>query len=199
MDSFGFQQLLTAASVFLQVEGDQSDRFTFHSQLMQEFILAVSFFLDSAKSEGVEKMLEKHKSHTEFLDGFLSALSKPAQRRQLEELLGEFNSDQMTDFKCWLKSSSEETLKGFHKEKHHHCFSLLYQAQNESLVREIITPSARIGISYGDLNLQQCIALNYVVKCLGEMQNLNLYSTSNLTEEQAEALAPAMSLSHEIM
>lgn len=198
MDSFGFQQLLTATSVFLQVEGDQSDRFTFHSQLMQEFILAVSFFLDSAKSEDVENMLEKHKSHTEFLGGFLSALSEPAQRRQLEALLGEFNADQMTNFKCWFKSSSEKMLKGFHKEKHHHCFNLLYEAQNESLVKEIITTSARIGISYGYLNLQQCVALNYVVKCLGGMQNLNLYNTRNLTEEQAEALAPAMSLSHEI-
>lgn len=90
------------------------------------------------------------------------------------------------------------TLKGWYKDKHHHCFHLLYQAQNESLVREIITPSARIGISYGDLSLQDCVALNYVVTCLGEMEELNLYRTTNLTEEEAERLAPTMSLSHKI-
>lgn len=91
------------------------------------------------------------------------------------------------------------TLKGYHKEKHHHCFHLLHEAQNESLVKEIITPTARMGISYGDLSLRDCVALNYVVKCLGEIQMLNLYHTSNLTEEQAETLAPTMSVSHEIM
>lgn len=201
METFGFQQFLTSVGVFLQVDGDQSDGcvFSFHSQLMQEFLLAVSFFLDSLTSEGVEKMLEKHKGHAKFLDVFLSALSEPTQRRPLETLLGELNSDRITDFKCWFKSCSEMTLKGCYKDEHHHCFHLLHQAQNESLVKEIITPLARIGISYGDLSLQDCVALNYVVKCLGGMQKLNLYLTRNLTEDQAEALAPAMSSSHEIM
>ncbi|XP_074500124.1 NACHT, LRR and PYD domains-containing protein 12 [Sebastes fasciatus] len=199
MDSFGFQQFLTSVGVFLRVDGDQSDRrvFSFHSQLMQDFLLAVSFFLD--KSEGVEEMLEKHKGRAKFLDVFLSGLSEPLQHGPLETLLGRLNSDQIMDFKCWFKSSSEETLKGCYKDKHHRCFHLLHQAQNESLVKEIVTPSARIGISYGDLSLQDCAALNYVVTCLGEMEQLNLYRTRNLTEEQAEMLAPTMSISHKIM
>ncbi|KAE8293599.1 NACHT, LRR and PYD domains-containing protein 3 [Larimichthys crocea] len=199
MDSFGFQQFPTSVGAFLQVDGP-SDRcvFAFYSQLMQEFLLAVSFFLDKSKSESVEKMLEKHKGRAKFLDVFMSALSQPVQSRPLENLLGEMNSDRIADFKSWFKSSSEMTLKGWYKDKHHHCFHLLYQAQNESLVREIITPSARIGISYGDLSLQDCVALNYVVTCLGEMEELNLYRTTNLTEEEAERLAPTMSLSHKI-
>lgn len=199
MDSFGFQQFPTSVGAFLQVHGP-SDRcvFAFYSQLMQEFLLAVSFFLDKSKSESVEKMLEKHKGRAKFLDVFMSALSQPVQSRPLENLLGEMNSDRIADFKSWFKSSSEMTLKGWYKDKHHHCFHLLYQAQNESLVREIITPSARIGISYGDLSLQDCVALNYVVTCLGEMEELNLYRTTNLTEEEAERLAPTMSLSHKI-
>ncbi|XP_035512559.1 NACHT, LRR and PYD domains-containing protein 12 [Morone saxatilis] len=201
MGSFGFQQFPTKADVFLQVDGDQSDRcvFSFYSQLMQEFLLAVSFFMDNSMSEGVEKMLEKHKGHAKFLDVFLSALSEPSQRRPLESLLGELNSDRIVDFKCWFKSSSETTLKGFYKDKHHRCFHMLHQAQNESLVKEVLTPSVRIGISYGDLSLQDCVALSYVVTCLGEMEQLNLYHTRNLTEEEAERLAPAMSLSHKII
>lgn len=198
LDSFGFQQFLRSVGVFLQVEGDQSDRFSFQSHLMQDFLLAVSFFLDKSTSEGVETMLEKHKGSAKFLDMFLSGLSEPLQRRPLETLLGELNSDRIMDFKGWFKSSSEETLKGCYKDKHHRCFHLLHQAQNESLVKETVTPSARLGISYGDLSLQDCAALNYVVTCLGEMEVLNLYRTSNLTEEQAEMLAPTMSISHKI-
>lgn len=201
VDSCGFQRFLTSVAVFLRVDGEQSDRrvFSFHSQLMQEFLLAVSFFLDKATSEGVEKMLEKHKDRAKFVDFFLSGLSEPVQRRPLETLLGELNSDQISDFKRWLKSSSEMTLKGCFKDKHIHCFHLLHQAQNESLVKEIITPSTRLSISYGDLSLQDCVALNYVVTCLGKMEQLNLYRTRNLTEDKAEMLVPTMSLSHNIM
>ncbi|XP_053173005.1 NACHT, LRR and PYD domains-containing protein 14 [Scomber japonicus] len=205
MDSFGFQRFLTSESsvgVFLQIDGDlESDRcvFSFHSQLIQEFVLAVSFFLEKSTFESVEKMLEKHRGHAKFLEFFLSGLSESVQRRPLETLLGEFNSDQITDFKRWFKSSSESTLKGYSKDQHHHCYHLLHQAQNESLVKEIITPSVRIGISYGDLNLQDCAALNYVITCLSEMELLNLYNTKDLTEEKAEILAPAMSLSHKII
>ncbi|XP_049436417.1 LOW QUALITY PROTEIN: NACHT, LRR and PYD domains-containing protein 3 [Epinephelus fuscoguttatus] len=141
MDSFGFQQFLTSVGVFLHVEGDQSDVFSFRSQLMQEFLLAASFFLDKSPSEGVEKMLEKHKGCVKFLDFFMSGLSEPLQRRPLENVLGELNSDRIVDFKSWFKSSSEKTLKECYKERHHRCFHLLHQAQSESLVKEIITPS----------------------------------------------------------
>ncbi|KAI3357623.1 hypothetical protein L3Q82_016031, partial [Scortum barcoo] len=200
LNSFGFQQFLSSVGVFLQVDGDQPDRrmFSFRSQLMQDFLLALSFFLDKSVSEGVGNMLEKHRDGAKFLDLFLSGLSESIQRRPLESLLGELNSNQIVDFKCWFKGSSETTLKGCYKEMHHRCFHLLHQTQNESLVKEIITPSARLGISYGDLSLQDCVALNYVVTCLGEMELLNLYRTSNFTEEKAEALAPTMSLSHKI-
>ncbi|KAM4610943.1 NACHT, LRR and PYD domains-containing protein 3 isoform 2-T2 [Polymixia lowei] len=205
MDSFGLQQFLTSQTpldTLLRVDGDlESDGcvFSFHTQLMQEFFLAVAFFLDKSISESVKEMLEKHEGHAKFLDLYLSGLSEPIQQRPLETLLGEFNSDQIMDFKRWLKSSSQKTLEGYYKEKHLHCFRLLHQSQNESLAKEIVTSSGRIGISYGDLGLQDCVALNYVIMCLGEIEQLNLYNTRNLTEENAEILAPAMGLSQKIM
>ncbi|KAK9514819.1 hypothetical protein VZT92_025506 [Zoarces viviparus] len=200
MDSFGLQPFLSSVGSFLRVDGDRSDGrvFSFHSQLMQDFILATAFLLDTSTSEGVEKMLEKHKGRATFVDVFLSGLSGPLHRRPLETLLGEMNSDRITNFTRWFKSTSEVMLKEWYKEKHHRCFHLLLQAQNESLVKEIVTPSARIGISYGDLTLQDCAALNYVATCLGKMELLNLYRTRNLTKEQAETLAPTMSLSQKI-
>lgn len=204
MDSIGFQSFLTSQNfmgVFLRVDGDlESDGcvFSFHSQVMQEFLLAVSFFMDKSVSEGTNAILEKHKGHVKLLDLFLAGLSEAVQRRPLETLLGDFNSDRIMDFKCWLKSSTQKTLEGYYKEKHLHCFRLLHQSQNESLVKEIITSAARLGISYGDLSLQDCVAVNYVVMCLGEMEQLNLYLTKDLTEEQAEVLAPAMGLSRNL-
>lgn len=199
--SFHLEKVLDAVAVVLQVDGDQPDRhvFSFPSQLMQEFLIAVSHLWNSSTSEGVEEILERHRGHAKLLDAFLTALSEPVQRRPLETVLGEPNADRVADFKRWFESSSEEALRGYSKDQHHRYFHLLHQAQNKSLVKDIITVTARMGISYGDLGLRECVALNYVVECLGEMERLNLYLSRNLTEEQVEALAPAMSLSHQIM
>lgn len=201
LGSFGLEKFLDAVAVFLQADGEQLDRrvFSFPSQIMQEFLLAVSYFWNDSTSESMEEILEKHQGHTQLFDAFLSALSEPLQRRPLETVLGEPNADRVADFKSWFKSSSEQTLRKHYRDQHHRCFHLLYQAQNKSLVKEIITPTARIGISYGELSLRESVVLNYVVECLGEMETLNLYRARNFTEEQAEALAPAMSLSREIM
>ncbi|XP_072223898.1 NACHT, LRR and PYD domains-containing protein 12 [Leuresthes tenuis] len=195
------QQPLTAVNALLQVFGDVESvarTFSFHSQLMQEFILAVAFFLDKSTGEGVERMLKRHEGKAKFLDFFLSGLSEPTQRRPLENLLGIFDSDQIKDYKCWFKSSSKETLRGFHRGKRYRCFHLLHQAQNESLVREIMTPSARLSMGHEDLSLQDCAALNYVVTCLGELERLSLNRT-HFTEEMAEVLAPTVSLSQQIL
>lgn len=199
--SFHLEKFLEAVAVVLQVDGDQPDRhvFSFPSQLMQEFLIAVSHLWNSSTSESVEEILERHRGHAKLLDAFLTALSEPVQRRPLETVLGEPNADRVADFKRWFESSSENALRGYSKDQHHRYFHLLHQAQNKSLVKEIITVTARMGISYGDLGLRECVALNYVVECLGEIERLNLYLSRNLTEEQVEALAPAMSLSHQIM
>ncbi|CAJ1084975.1 hypothetical protein FQN60_001865 [Xyrichtys novacula] len=196
-DTFGFQKLSAPLEIFLQVDSERSV-FSFYSQLMQELFLALSFFLDNSASEDMVKMLEKHKN-TKFLDGFLSAFSEPIQRRPLEVLLGKFNSDQITHFKSWFKSSSEKILAGIHDEHHHRRFRMLHQAQSDRLVKEIVTPTARLGLGYGNLSLEDCVALNYVVMCLGKMDQLNLCYTSNLTEEIAERLAPSIRLSQKLI
>ncbi|XP_037334912.2 NACHT, LRR and PYD domains-containing protein 12 [Pungitius pungitius] len=200
MDSFGFHQGLASVGIFLRVDDGRSDGpvFSFHSRAMLEFTLATSFLLDTSTPVGVEELLEKHQGRVELLDVFLSGLSEPAQRRPLEAALGELDPGRIADFARWFRSSSEATLKGRRKDQHHRRFHLLLQTQNESLVKEIAGPLARTGIGYGDPSLRDCVALNYVFGCLGEMELLNLYRTRDLTEEQAEALAPAMSLCRKI-
>ncbi|KAJ0064750.1 hypothetical protein NL108_012992 [Boleophthalmus pectinirostris] len=172
--------------------------YSWHSQLIQEFILAVSVFIGPTL-ESVEMFLENHKNHTKFLDVFMSGLCEQVNQKPLEDLLGPFNPEQILDFKNCLKKLCEEALPGFDKEDHCHCFHLLYQIQNKDVVKDVITPSARLGLSYGDLSLMDYVVLNYVVMGLGEMEQLNLYGTSCFTEEMAEILAPAMALSHNII
>ncbi|CAL8251552.1 unnamed protein product [Arctogadus glacialis] len=202
--TLGLKRLLNAPVLvhsLLRVDGDmESDQciLSFHSQLMQELLLAVSFLLDKTIAKDATELLNTHEGHVRYLHLYLAGLLNPSQRRPLESLLGAFNDEQLTDFKCWLEASSQKTVEGYHKEKHLTVFRLLHQSQNNVLVKEVITPSARIGISYGGLGLVDCVALNYVVKCLGGMECLNLYLANNLTEEGTDALIPAMGLSQKI-
>lgn len=186
-------------SDLLHVDGE-SDKaiYTWRSPLMKEFILAVSFLLDLTL-DNVQETLEKHKKQTQFLDIFMSGLCEQVYWRPLEVMLGPCNADKTLDFKTWLKNVCEKTLPGFSKEDHCRCFHLLYQTQNENVVKEAITPSARLGLSYGDLSLLDYVVLNYVVTQLGEMEQMNLYMTKNLTEEMAETLAPTMAVSRKLI
>uniref|UniRef100_A0A3B5LRA5 NACHT domain-containing protein n=1 Tax=Xiphophorus couchianus TaxID=32473 RepID=A0A3B5LRA5_9TELE len=164
IDSFGFEQSLTSVDSFLRVHGE--GELSFHSKLMQEFVLAVAFFLDPSTHEDAEKMLDNHKGCSKFLDFFMSGLSEPAQYRLLEDLLGMFSSDQIKGFKSWFKSRSEKTLKKYDKSKHYRCFHL---------------------------PLQDCAALNYVITCLGEREELSV-SRTTILREMMEVLAPSVSL-----
>lgn len=186
-------------SDFFHVDGE-SDKaiYSWHSLLMQEFVLAISFFLGFSL-DSVEKILEKHKKHTQFLDIFMSGLCEEIHWKPLEATLGPCSSDKILDFKNWLKNLCEKTLPGYYKENHCRCFHLLYQMQNENVVKEVITPSARLGLSYGDLRVLDYVVLNYVVTQLGEMEQMNLYRTRNLTEEMAEILVPTITLSEKLI
>ena len=204
--SLGLEKLLNPRVLidsFLRVDGDlESDQcvLSFHTQLMQELLLAVSFLVDNTTiAKDVTDLLKTHEGHVEYLHVYLAGLLNSSQRRPLESLLGTFNSERLMDFKCWLKTSSQKTLEGYHKEKHLKCFRLLHQNQNDVWVKEIITSSARIGLSYQGLGLLDCVALNYIVQCLGGMEQFNLYLENNLTEEGTDILIPAMGLSQKIM
>uniref|UniRef100_A0A8C8A2W6 Si:ch73-233m11.2 n=1 Tax=Oryzias sinensis TaxID=183150 RepID=A0A8C8A2W6_9TELE len=198
MKSIGCPQLLTAVDAFLIVDQDLgSDKctFSFQSQLMQEFILALAFFLSESTGEGVEHLLKKHQKRAKFLDFFLSGLSEEVQCRPLETLLGKANPDQIKDFRYWLKSSSAEALRGYEKAKHYRCFHLLHQVQNEALVKEIITPSAQVVVYHENLSLLDGVALNYVAMSLHKIPTFSLSST-NICTKMAKILSPTMSLSH---
>ncbi|XP_029011732.1 NACHT, LRR and PYD domains-containing protein 12 [Betta splendens] len=198
---FGLQPFLSSLGVFLKVDGDAEGDccvLSFRSQLLLEFIRAVCFLLGESGPEGVERMLGTCEQHAGFVDLLLCGLSEPAQRAPLEAALGELSSDRSRRFRSWFKSSSRTWLRGCCKERHRRCLRGLYEAQNEQWVREVIVPSSRRCLGCGDMSLQDCVALTYVVACLGELEELNLCRTEGLSERQAEALAPAMGASHRV-
>ncbi|XP_061591906.1 NACHT, LRR and PYD domains-containing protein 14 [Cololabis saira] len=195
VDSFGFEQFLNTSDVFLRKDGElelNNCAFSFHSQLIQEFILALAFFLDKSTYEDVEKMLEKHEGSAMFLEFFLSGLSEQVQYRRLETLLGEFDSDRIKDVRCWLISSSKKTLKGYMKENHYRCFHILQQAQNESLVKEMGIHPGQLGYGHNNLSLKDCVTLNYIITCLGGINAFDLRNTTILPDK-AEVLASIFS------
>lgn len=186
-------------SDFLHVDGESDKAIcSWRSLLMQEFVLAVSVLL-GLTTDSVEEILQKHKKHTQFLDIFISGLCEQVHWRPLEAVLGSCNANKILDFKNWLKTLCEKTLPGYDKMDHCRCFHLLYQMQNENVVKEVITPSARLGLSYGDMSLLDYVVLNYVVTQLGEMEQMNLYLTRHLTEEMAEILVPTMTVSRKLL
>ncbi|KAJ3585953.1 hypothetical protein NHX12_012359 [Muraenolepis orangiensis] len=201
--SLGLERLLNARVLIdslLRVDGDlESDQcvLSFHTRLIEEFLLAVSFLLDETAGEAASQLSSAHEGP--HLHLYLAGLLDSRQRRPLESLLGVFSSERLKDFESWLKTSSRKTLEGYHKEEHLKCFRLFHQSQSVALVKDIITSSAQMGLSYGGLGPLDCVALNYVVGCLGEMERLNLYSAKNLTEEGMGILIPAMVRSQKIM
>ncbi|KAM4570800.1 NACHT, LRR and PYD domains-containing protein 12 isoform 1-T1 [Fundulus diaphanus] len=193
VDAFGLQQFPTSVDSFLRVHGEEE--LSFHSQLMREFVLAVAFFLDASTHEDVEKTLNDHKAGAKLLDLFMSGLSEPAQHRSLEDSLGTFSAGQIKAFKSWFRRRSEKALKEYDRSEHYRCFHLLHQAQNESLVKEILTPPAHPSIFHENLSLQDCAALNFVITCLGEREKVSV-SRTTISRETMEILAPSVSLSH---
>ncbi|KAL1021560.1 hypothetical protein UPYG_G00014820 [Umbra pygmaea] len=202
INSFGVEKFLTTPTSltdFLRIDGipESNDcTYSFHTQMMQEFILAVSFYLDESKAVNVEDMLENHEGCVEFLDLYLTGLSELSQRKPLESELGELNKDRIMDFNSWFNSTAQKALQSYEKQKHLHYLRLLHQSQNKKLVMDKIL--AARGISYGGLGLQDCVVLNYIVTCLEEWDQLNLYGSEELTEEKASLLVPAMRLSRKI-
>ncbi|KAJ8016111.1 hypothetical protein DPEC_G00003750 [Dallia pectoralis] len=203
MNSFDlqrFQTTPTSLKDFVRTVGDPESKnctFSFHTQMMQEFIMAVSFYLDGSEEVNIEDMLASHKGRVDFLDLYLAGLSEPSQRKPLESHVGEFNTDHIVDFSSWFKSATQKALQSWHVERHLHFLRLLHQSQNGKLVKENMR-HARL-ISYGRLSVHDCVVFNYAVTCTEEWDRLNLYRSTDLTEEKAILLVPAMSLSRVIM
>lgn len=187
--SFLHQPVLSA---FLCINGDAfspDTTFSFLSPVMQEFLLATSFYLN----QSVQILDESSDLYYTFLAG----LSDSVQRKPIEDSVGRFDESRMSEFSQWLMGYVSTVLAGSDATKHFRVFRLLLQARNSSLVKESICKSQWRHVAYSKMQEPDCAALSYLVSCVGEMEHMNLYRAS-LTDEQAEKLIPALRLSKSI-
>ncbi|MCJ8734672.1 hypothetical protein PDJAM_G00238080 [Pangasius djambal] len=166
--------------------------FSFTSPTFKDFLRAASFYLDHDDGRILESPLEIHNYHF-----FLAGLSDPMQRKLLEASIGRFSSGRVSEFHRWLMSTVAEVLPDINKINHWHVLRILYHTLSPTLVRESVGSCKWRMRSYDGMQEADCAALAFVVRCLGELQYLNLYMSS-LTEEQAEKLMTVFRLAKTI-
>ncbi|TTP91402.1 NACHT, LRR and PYD domains-containing protein 3 [Bagarius yarrelli] len=166
--------------------------FSFMSPIFKDFLRAVSFYLDYNNHRILKTSMEIHDYHF-----FLAGLSDPMQRKLLETAVGLFNSGQLSKFHSWLMRTAAELLPGMNKTNHWQVLRLLHHTLSPTLVKQSVGSCKWRLIGYGGMQEADCAALAFVVRCLGEMQHLNLYMSS-LTEEQAEKLMSVFRLAKTI-
>lgn len=166
--------------------------FSFMSSTFKDFLRVASFYLDHNDDRILESPMEIHNCHF-----FLAGLSDPLQRKLLETSVGRFSSGPLSEFHRWLVSTVAEVLPSMNKINHWHVLRILHHTLSPTLVRESVGSCKWRMISYGGIQDGDCAALGFVVRCLGELQHLNLYSSS-LTEEQAEKLLSVFRLAKTI-
>ncbi|XP_051525131.1 NACHT, LRR and PYD domains-containing protein 3 [Myxocyprinus asiaticus] len=180
---------------FLCINGDVTSpdtTFSFLSPVMQEFLMAASFYIN--QSDVLKEALEER---TDLYYTFLAGLSDSAQRKPIEDSVGSFNESRISEFSQWLVGTASAVLPGFDKKQHYRVLRLLLHTRNSSLVKESISKCPWRHRSYSDMQESDCTALSYVVSCVGELEHMNLYG-AYLTDEQAERLLPALRLSKSI-
>ncbi|XP_067250436.1 NACHT, LRR and PYD domains-containing protein 12 [Chanodichthys erythropterus] len=179
-------------SAFLCISGDVTSpdtTFSFLSPVMQEFLLATSFYLDQSVQISDER--------SDLYYTFLVGLSDSVQRKPIEDSVGRFDESRMSAFSQWMMGYVSTVLAGVNAQKHFSVFRLLQHARNSSLVKESVSKSQWRQVSYSKMQEPDCAALSYVVSCMGEMEHMNLYR-GVLTDEQAKKLIPALRLSKSI-
>ncbi|XP_067270516.1 NACHT, LRR and PYD domains-containing protein 3 isoform X2 [Pseudorasbora parva] len=179
-------------SAFFCINGDVTSpdtTFTFLSPVMQEFLLAASFYLDHS--------LQILDECSDLYYTFLAGLSNSVQRKPLEDSVDRFDESRMAEFLQWLMGYASTVLSDINAKKHFRVFRILLHARNSSLVKESIRKSQWRLVGYSEMQEPDCEALSYVVSCLGELEDMNLYK-GKLTDEQAQKLIPALRLSKSI-
>lgn len=178
-------------SAILHVNADGTT-FSFVSPTFRDFLRVASFYLNLNEGTILENPMEIHDYHF-----FLAGLSDPMQRKLLETFVGRFSSGRLSEFHHWLMSTVAEVLPETDKINHWHVLRMLHHTLSPTLVRESVASCQWRMIGYGGMHEADCAALAFAVRCLGELQHLNLYSSS-LTEEQAEKLMTAFRLAKTI-
>uniref|UniRef100_A0A8C4RKS9 NACHT domain-containing protein n=1 Tax=Erpetoichthys calabaricus TaxID=27687 RepID=A0A8C4RKS9_ERPCA len=175
--------------------------YTFFHLTLQEFMAACSFFLDS--SDDIEKLLERLDSCTdgcfEIFTRFLAGLARYSLTKQLEEILGWFLRKSSVKILQWVKEKAERALGSRDTSELLRVCHWLYETQNEKLIRDAIGKDLKLSLSSIILSPLDCAVLGSVIKCCGELEELRLLLSCELTSESCEALSLAVSSEHSLL
>ncbi|XP_051792216.1 NACHT, LRR and PYD domains-containing protein 3-like [Erpetoichthys calabaricus] len=200
MSTFGLQSVLSSAFLsgflkeILQRESTlEHTTYTFYHLTLQEFMAALSFYLDS--SGAVEELLEKLDScedgRFEILTPFLAGLARDSVFKTLGGVLGKLERKTAKRILEWVKNKAEQTLWRRDKSEALRVCQWLYEAQNKKLIRDAIGKDLKMEFSNMTLSPLDCAVLGSVISCCGELEELDL-SNTKLTTECIRRLAPGL-------
>ncbi|XP_051780885.1 NACHT, LRR and PYD domains-containing protein 3-like isoform X2 [Erpetoichthys calabaricus] len=200
MSTFGLQPVLSFPFLsgflkeILQRESTlEHTTYTFYHLTLQEFMAALSFYLDP--SGGVVELLVKLEScndgRFEILTRFLAGLARPSVFKTLGGVLGEFKVKTAKQILEWVKKKTEVALRGQDKREVLRVCQWLYETQNKKLIRDTIGKDLKMNFIKMTLSPLDCAVLGSVISCCGELEELDL-SWTQLTSECIMRLAPGL-------
>uniref|UniRef100_A0A8C4TBW6 NACHT domain-containing protein n=1 Tax=Erpetoichthys calabaricus TaxID=27687 RepID=A0A8C4TBW6_ERPCA len=180
MSTFGLQPVLSSLFLseflkeILQTESTlEHTTYTFYNHTLQEFMAALSFYLDP--SGGIEELLEKLDScndgRFQILTRFLAGLARPSMFKALREVLGEFERKTAKQILEWVKKKAEGALRGEDKSEALRVCQWLCETQNKRLIRDAIGKDLKMEFNDMILSLLDCAVLGSVISCCGELED----------------------------
>ncbi|XP_028672003.2 NACHT, LRR and PYD domains-containing protein 3-like [Erpetoichthys calabaricus] len=183
MFTFGLQPVLQSAFLsgflkeILQRESThECTTYTFFHLILQEFIAACSFFLDSCGN--IDELLRRLDScedcRFETFTQFLAGFARPTVFKALEGILGELERKPAVRVLDWVKQKAERALRGEDKTKALQVLQWLFETQNKKLIQDSIGKDLNLNLSTINVSPLDCAVLGSVISCCGELEVLNL-------------------------
>uniref|UniRef100_H3AKZ9 NACHT domain-containing protein n=1 Tax=Latimeria chalumnae TaxID=7897 RepID=H3AKZ9_LATCH len=180
MESFGIQpsQFLSGFMKEILQKEESFSRlvYTFLHLTLQEFLAALSLFLDPKAN--VDELLQKADTYTdgrlEILFRFLSGLCNPNSLIKDSKILGSFSPETTQKLIDWLKAKTKKVIEQGNKTDLLNTFHCLYETQNKGLIRETVGKKNVLKFSNLALNPVDCYVLSYVLSCCEVIETLEL-------------------------
>uniref|UniRef100_A0A8C4SPB1 NACHT domain-containing protein n=1 Tax=Erpetoichthys calabaricus TaxID=27687 RepID=A0A8C4SPB1_ERPCA len=187
MSTFGLKPLLPSPFLsgflkeILQEESTLGHTtYTFFHLTLQKFMAACFFYLDS--SVAVEEMLRKLDScedgRFEIFTRFLAGLARYDVFKKLEGIMGKFKMKNAKQILKWIKQKAVRAIQGGNKREALRVCQWLYESQNQNLIRDAIGKDLKMNFSGVTLSPLDCVVLDSVISCCGELQELDLSDTN---------------------
>uniref|UniRef100_A0A8D0E7N2 NACHT domain-containing protein n=1 Tax=Salvator merianae TaxID=96440 RepID=A0A8D0E7N2_SALMN len=157
--------------------------YSFVHLTLQEFFAALVYYLDYSKEKFDKRIKEvegRQRGKYEMFCRFLCGLSHPMTRVALMENLGEFSKSATKRVIDWISAVGCHPLRKMENHEQRRAsmnsFSLLFEAQNTLLVRQVMGDEIRMDFAELHLLPVDCVVIAYILSCCKAIELLNLDS-----------------------